>query len=276
MQKKHLYSEHNAKLTLQTSNTKMPLNWLFIPGGPGADSIYLTELLSLIDPPGNSWLLDMPGNGMHNAEFESFDEWFDIFPKVIRQFENTVVVGHSFGAMLPLLYSECEEVLKGFVILNSSPCIWLEAAVKHAKARNLPDLSKEMEEFTKNPNQATFDEALKACIPYYFPENSMKVGRKKLMEIPFSYKPAVWWQRKAAEINYNAKWIPQNVPTVIISGELDAIVPYTLFSEDSRFDRKNITREIIKGVGHFPWIEKPEEIKRIFDDFIPTLQVESR
>lgn len=67
------------KLTLQSSNTKMPLNWLFIPGGPGADSTYLAELVSLIDLPGNAYLLDMPGNGEYMVETDSYDEWFNIF-----------------------------------------------------------------------------------------------------------------------------------------------------------------------------------------------------
>ncbi|KGP62681.1 hypothetical protein EP47_02535 [Legionella norrlandica] len=173
--------------------------------------------------------------------------------------------------MLPLLYPELEKIISGLVVLNSAPCLWLEEAVKKAKDLNLPDLSLEMQIFTENPTQETFNQALVACIPYYFPKE-LAIGREKLLALPFNFVPAVWWQRKAIEINFEAKWIPQQVPTLIVSSEFDAICPSILFMEDERFQRPNIYKQYIKNAGHMPWIEKPSEIKEIFTNYLSNIR----
>ena len=106
------------------------------------------------------------------------NNWLSIFIPTIHHFQNPVVVGHSFGGMLPLLFKKCEKLLKGFIALNSAPCLWMEAAVQHAKKHQLPDLTFEMQEFTTNPNQETFNKVLDACMPYYFPSNTLEFGRR--------------------------------------------------------------------------------------------------
>lgn len=146
--------------------------------------------------------------------------------------------------------------------------MWLEEAIAMAQKLKLPDLSLEMQTFTENPTQETFNQALSACVPYYFPEETLAIGKKILNDLPVTFQPAVWWQRKAIEINYNAKWIPQNVPTLIIGAEFDAITPFSLFIKDKRFDRDNIIKHHIHNAGHFPWLEKPEEIKELFRNFL--------
>ena len=173
--------------------------------------------------------------------------------------------------MLPLLFRECENLLKGLVILNSAPCLWMEAAVHYAKKHQLPELTLEMQEFTENPNQETFNKALDACMPYYFPSSTLELGRKLLPQVSFSFEPAVWWQRKAMEISYNANWVPQSVKTLIIGAEFDAITPCSLFEKDERFNRKNIEKIFIKGAGHLPWVEKPDEVRNAIHKFLQNL-----
>lgn len=190
--KNYFYDQNNVRYTLISTNGGKSLNWLFLPGGPGADSSYFDPLTTNLDLPGNTWLIDLPGNGSHDIKKDNFDEWFDIFIPTIQRFKNPVLVGHSFGGMLPLLFPKLENILKGFVILNSSPSLWMQATVEVAKKRNLPDLSADMVEFTTNPNQETFDKALLACMPYYFEENSMKKGEELFKTMATQYLPAVW------------------------------------------------------------------------------------
>ena len=40
-----------------------PLNWLFLPGGPGIGSESLHELVDSAELPGTTWLVDLPGDG---------------------------------------------------------------------------------------------------------------------------------------------------------------------------------------------------------------------
>lgn len=170
------FDENQVRYKLMESHEGKPYNWLFFPGGPGGDSCYFQLLTQHLKLPGNTWFLDLPGNGSNTCnipEDYDYDKWFDVFLPAVQKFANPIIVGHSFGAMFPLLYPELEKCLKGFVILNSSPRFSPEEAVSYAKQFNVPDLSKEMGEFTINPNQATFEAALNACMPYYFPQKTV-------------------------------------------------------------------------------------------------------
>jgi pimeloyl-ACP methyl ester carboxylesterase len=271
--KNYLYDSNHVRYELYQTNKGKPYNWLFFPGGPGGDSSYLYSLVDELNLPGNVWLIDMPGNGsnLQDGFTDDFDQWMVIFPQIIKQFDNPVLVGHSFGGMFPLLFPELENHLKGFVILNSTPVLWLEEAVAYSKQFNLPDLSQEMQEFTLHPNQETFDTALNACMPYYFPEKTLEKGRALLSQVPFRYQPAVWWQRKAIELNFSAKWIPEKVPTLIIGSKYDCICPFSLFEKDLRFHRPNIELLFIKDAGHMDWVENPGAVRKAFKKLIPRL-----
>jgi pimeloyl-ACP methyl ester carboxylesterase len=272
--KNYLYDSDHVRYQLYQTNEGEPYNWLFFPGGPGADSSYLRSLVDELNLPGNVWLIDLPGNGSNVVEgySEDFDSWVSLFPKIIEQFDHPILVGHSFGGMFPLLFPELENKLKGFIILNSAPALWLEEAVAYSKQFDLPDLSKEMQEFTLNPNLETFKAALDACMPYYFPEATLEKGRELLAGVDFQYQPAVWWQRKAIELNFSAKWVPQKVPTLIIGSKYDCICPFTLFQKDKRFQRSNIEMLFIEDAGHMTWVENPAKTKEAFEKMILRLE----
>lgn len=264
----YFYDKDHVRFELYQTNGGDNLNWLFFPGGPGGDSSYLRGLVDELELPGNVWLIDLPGNGSNTIESDpdtdNFDFWFDLFPDIVKRFENPIVVGHSCGGMFPLLYEELEGVLKGCVILNSSPVLWQEEAVAYSKQFNLPDLSNDMQAFVANPSQETFNAALNACIPYYFPKETLEKGRELIAQVPFKYRPAVWGQIKALEGKLRSTWIPQQVPTLIVGAKYDCICPFSLFKNDQRFHRKNIELLFIENAGHFPWIENPKALKLAF------------
>lgn len=266
-----IYDDQNIRYRLYQRPSgfqKSGINWLFVPGGPGADSIYLKSLADCLEIPGNIWFVDLPGNGNHVIDNTyPFEAWLKIFPGMVTHFENPILVGHSFGGSFPLLFPELEQHLKGIVLLNSTPSLWLNEAVNYAKQFQLPDLSQEMAAFTKMPNQETFQAALNACMPYYFPFFSIEKGKALLANIPFRYEPAVWWQRKAMEMEFSAKWIPQSIPTMIVGGTFDCITPFTLFQKDQRFVRENIELHLLEDCGHLPWVEKPEKVNELFKSF---------
>lgn len=268
------FNHKRVRLT-HASQNEGPYNWLFFPGGPGADSSYLQSLSDLLHLPGNTWLVDLPGNGGNVVEADfNYDLWSDIFLHVVKEFDNPIIVGHSFGGMFPLLFSELENLLKGFVILNSAPTLWLEEAVSYAKQFQLPDLTAQMTEFTLHPNQETFKVALDACMPYYFPPQTLEQGRSLLSALPFQFPAAVWWQRKAIEMNFSAQWVPQKVPTLIVGTKYDCIVPFTLFKNDPRFKRDNIEHFYLEEAGHCGWIEEPKRFQDKFHEFARHLMLD--
>lgn len=276
----YFYDDNLVRYQLVKSNPgEIICNWLFVPGGPGVDSSYFLTLIEELDVAGNFWLIDLPANGSNvTAEIKAdynFDSWGDCLLSSIQKFQNPIYVGHSFGGMFPLLFTQLEKLLKGFVILNSAPSLWLEEAARCAKENNIPLLSEPMAEFEKNPNPFTFKAALLACAPYYFPESSLEMGEKLLKKITVNYLAAVWWLKKAYEINFNAKWIPQSVPTLIVGASHDFITPYSLFEGDKRFDRKNITMKKIHNAGHFPWLEQMAIVKEAFNGLAKQVVAES-
>jgi len=264
----YLFDENGIRYRLYKSNPGKNFNWLFIPGGPGADSRYLTSLIDTIDVPGNQWLVDFPGNGDNPCPSDyNHNQWLDIFVPMVSRFKNVVIVGHSCGAQIPLLLPELEDQISGFIALNSTPSLWLEEAAKRALADKLPDLRDEMSAFTANPNSKTFETALAACMPYYFPAFSMERGQKLLLGLPFQFAAAGWWQQKAIEIAFSAKWIPQKVPMLVIGAAFDYITPYSIYENDRRFNRPNIKMVQIEQAGHLPWVEQPETVRSLFSDF---------
>lgn len=269
----YFYDSNQVRYELYQTNGGQAYNWVFLPGGPGADSSYLRSLVDVLKLPGNVWLVDLPGNGNNVSSGPvDFDQWIALFPKVVRKFENLILVGHSFGGMFPLLFPELEECLKGFVILNSAPTLWHEEALAYSKQFNLPDFSEAMQVFVTTPSQETFAAALDACMPYYFPAATLAKGRKLLVQVPFQYLAAVWWQKKAVELNALAKWVPMQVPTLIVGGKYDCMCPFSLFEKDPRFKRDNIKLFLIEDAGHIGWIDNPHALNRAFATFISKLK----
>lgn len=273
---RYLYDANQVRYELYQANGGQPYNWLFFPGGPGSDSIYLHSLIDELKLPGNVWLVDLPGSGsnIQGGFSENFDQWMVIFPEIIKQFDHPVLVGHSFGGMFPLLFPEIEEYLKGFVILHSSPVLWTEEATTYAKQFGLPDFSREIQAFILNPNQETFEAALSVCMPYYFPKETLEKGKKMFSQGAFQYQPAIWWLKKSIELNFSAEWIPQKIPTLIVGGKYDCICPFSLFEKDERFKRDNIELFFIENAGHAGWIENPDAVRTAFEQFITRLEIE--
>jgi pimeloyl-ACP methyl ester carboxylesterase len=71
--------------------------------------------------------------------------------------------------------------------------------------------------------------------------------------------------------SYKAKWIPKNMPTLIFAGEEDSVTPINLFTKSNDFQDQNILIRKIKDAAHFPWIENPEEVVAVFEEFYQKL-----
>lgn len=276
----YFYDDNSVRYQLVKTNPgHIVYNWLFVPGGPGVDSNYFLTLIKELDVPGNFWLIDLPANGSNitaqiNADYD-FDTWGDCLLSSIQKFQNPIYVGHSFSGMFPLLFPQLEQLLIGFIILNSAPSLWLEEAAKCAKENNISLLAEPLAEFEKNPNPETFKTFLIAAAPYYFPENNLKMGKKLLEQMTINYLATVWWVKKVHEINFSAKWIPQKVPTLILGSSHDFITPYSLFENDTRFQRKNITMNKIQNAGHFPWLEQMTIVKEAFRALAKQVEAEN-
>lgn len=272
----YLWDKNKVRYQLVQSDpaTDAAYNWLFFPGGPGIDSSYFATLTPHLTLPGNTWYVDFPNNGsnlIEEMDIKNLDAWLDFFMPTIKNFANPIYVGHSFAAMLPLLYPELEEYLKGLVLFNSAPKVWLSASAEMGKKKGLPDLTDVLTAYMQNPSNDTFTAANKAFAHYYFTPDSFQEGLALLEKTPANPYGPHWWMPKVMQMNYSATWIPARVPTLIIGGSEDAVTPFSLFKEDKRFQRDNIQLAEVPGVAHFPWVGNMQQVQILIETFIKSL-----
>jgi pimeloyl-ACP methyl ester carboxylesterase len=195
-----------TRLTKAKSNSGK-YNWLFLAGGPGADSQYLNELLECLKVPGQLWRVDLPENGSNQLSDTyqndyDFEKWEPALRYLLKSIDNPILVGHSFSGLYPLLFPEIENDLRGLVLLNSATRPWIENAMKMAKIKNLPSFEKEMAEFLSNKSDETFAKARKIFYHYYFNPGQLEKGTKILSRAPFNYHASCWWLTKATSIDF--------------------------------------------------------------------------
>lgn len=234
---------------------------IFLPGGPGVDSSYFNNLSSLLRLPTHVWFLDFPGNGSNEPhDFEDFDHWFKLFPIMMSRFEKPILIGHSFGAMFPLLYPELEHLLSGLILLNGIPSLPKRSSSSVSTA--------EEKRFLQNPSEETFRKALESSMHFHFTEPYEEEGRLFLRKLPFNWKAPLWWKKTCRDIDYTAQWIPHKVPVLILGNEDDIIAPFSMFQEDPRFQRDNITIKSIKNSRHHCWMDNPQDTVEAIHQFL--------
>jgi pimeloyl-ACP methyl ester carboxylesterase len=261
------WDERGTRYTLVQSNVGTH-NWLFVPGGPGADSSYFLPLIEKLYLPGKTWLVDLPDNGSNTQNHDRgiFDDWTDCLLGAVGRFENPIYVGHSFGGMLALSLPELEDVLKGLIIIGSCPVFDAQETASMVKEKNIVIPAGPGKIFRENPTIETFKAALLAGAPRHFPPHSLEIGRELLASLVFNLRVVLWGYSRIG--SYQAKWVPQSLPTLIIGGSEDCINPISLFIKDQRFNRTNISLVVLQGSGHFPWIENCVGVKELFDQYV--------
>lgn len=264
----YLYSNAGYRAKLVSTHSGIPLHWLFLPGGPGLGSESFGNLCDVLSLPGNTWLIDYPNDGSNqNSHYPNFDTWKEGLIDFLQSFNNVIVVAHSFSGMFVLSDSKIEKSIKGLVLINTSPNKnWMQAIAQEAEKYQLPDLSHLQNQYLKHPSNSLFKKLTIASAPYFFSEATLDAGRALLESLPYSHA-AYDWAAQYFHPTYEAQWIPQDIPTLIIGGELDHITPLSLFQNERSWKRDNIFIECIKDTGHFSWINHASQIKALFDEF---------
>jgi len=251
-----VFDEFGTRYTLVQANPGSD-NWLFVPGGPGFDATSLLPLVNQLELPGKTWLIDLPGNGDNTQDYEKgiFDTWSNCILYAVQQFEKPIYVGHSYGGQLALSLPHLEPLLKGLILIGSSPrCPDIDELTRMRKERGIEDLPNEcVREFLAHQTNENFKRALFYQAVCHFPPAS-------------NFHATLWWRGKLP--HYQAQWVPQTLPTLIIGGAQDCINPAALFDRDSRFRRPNCSIITLAQAGHFPWLEQMPRIRSLFDTYI--------
>lgn len=264
-----LWTASRARLQLVRKSEWDGFNWLFLPGGPGLGSESLLPLLDILKLPGSLWLLDLPGDGSNTTSenFESFSKWPTALIEAVSRFDHVILVAHSTGGMYALSLPKLESLLEGLILLDSAPNAgWQASFAEIVRDFPVPGLGLLQERYEKNPNNQTLKEVTLASASYLFTQKGQALGIELLRSLPYNYETYQWSERYF-DRTYQAQWIPETIPTLILAGEKDLVTPLRLFKDEKRFNRENIIFKSIKEAGHFPWIENPTEVAEVFSAY---------
>jgi pimeloyl-ACP methyl ester carboxylesterase len=270
MEKTYLWTQLKARFCLGKANKLGHFNWMFLPGGPGMGSESLTELVELLDLPGNSWFLDFPGDGSNTLEDDEtyFPQWREALVEATRAFDNVILVAHSTGGMYALATPELQRTLTGIVLMNSAPdASWQGPFQEYVKNNPISEMEKCEKAYIANPNNKTLKDLTVASAPYVFHPTCPKEKRDFLKHLPYNHRSCAW-SGEHFDQTYKAKWFPKHIPALIFSGDHDVITPLANFAAIQGEDYPYVIQKMISKAGHFPWIDNPQEIRRAFEEYV--------
>lgn len=263
------WTASGARLQRIGPRSKERLHWLFLPGGPGLGSEYLSSLTSLLKLPGTVWHLDLPGDGSNTTidNRSSFSHWSRALVEAVDSLPHVILAAHSTGGMYALATPQLEKKLEGLVLMDSAPdASWRGPFLKKVKEIVLPEAERWAKIYYETPNNETLREWMLASAPYSFTQAGLAAGRELLKDLPYNYE-SCQWSAEHFDATYQARWTPKTMPTLIFAGSEDMICPLSGFEKWKEFHRPNILLREIPKAGHFPWVENPAAVMALFNEF---------
>lgn len=264
-----LWSKEGARLRQVKHNLDSNYNWVFLPGGPGMGSEYFEPLVQQLNLPGTIWLLDMPGDGSNRlgGKVIDYNKWSDYLPDAITKLSNVILVAHSFGGMLTLASPELKGKLAGLVLIDTAPNNqWMQTSAKYSTEA----MAQAQKKYLASPSDENFKQVTLTMAPLFFLKKDQQQGKKLLQNLPYNHKPFDW-AIKDFDAGYDAQWIPQNMPLLIIMGDKDILTPVSLFKQDARFNKKNIQIKILTDAAHFSLVGQEKRINQLLLNYLKSL-----
>jgi pimeloyl-ACP methyl ester carboxylesterase len=267
--KNPVWTKSKARLQCVQANNEKNYNWLFLPGGPGLGSESLRSLTEILSLPGSMWHVDFPGDGSNVSENgdENFSQWHEALIEVAEKLDNIILVAHSSGGMFALAAPELEKKLLGLILISSAPnADWQQSFAEYVKAHPLAEAEGIQSLYQESPSNDLLKKLTIASAPYFSTKENLEKMINLLEALPFNYQSHLWAANNFDSM-YQAKWVPQKIPTLIFAGDQDHLTPLKWFANSTRFQRKNILLREIKNAAHFPWIDNPTQVKQLFADY---------
>lgn len=212
-------------------------------------------------------MVDLPGDGSNRAPPGAPDDVFSVWPGAVveaaRALPDPVFVGHSTGGMYLLDTPELAPLLKGLALVDTAPdALWHPRFVAMTQAFPLPEVDAAAAVYEADPCDANIVALVVASTPWNFTPAGVGAGRELLARMPYC-SAAVSWSDEHFDQTYRARWWPEAMPVLRISGEEDRIVWQGGWAVP-RFQTANVIERTIPGAGHFPWIENPAAVRAAF------------
>lgn len=245
-------------------------SWLFLPGGPGLGSEYLTDLCNKLNLPGSIFVLDFPKDGTNTQGKLNIKYWQEGLIDLLKPYPKPVLVTHSFAGMFALNLPELENYLTGLVLMNTTTRnSFFERVSAMQQQHHLPDLVPAATQYHLTPSDEAYKEFWNTYKYYCFTGAELKEGEKIIPLFAFN-NAAYYHAIEHFYLDYSCKWFPK-MPTMTIASENDFICPPEIFLENKGFQGINNINKIIAKAGHVPWLIAFNQVQSCFDDFIMKL-----
>jgi proline iminopeptidase len=275
------YNVGGIGLFYTTNGSKMPT--LLMHGGMGLDHTYFRPWL---DPLANQMQLiyyDHRGNGQstHIADFTGIDHktWADDADALRRHLghDKIVLLGHSCGGFVAMEYARrYGRHLAGLILCCTSPAMDYPDVIKvNAKARSTPEQLQVIGRLFTTPltSNEEYQQGFHTLLSLYFKSYNPAIGAAIINSIKFNYHA---YNNTAAVLfpSFNSLgWLNQiRVPTLIIGGKYDWIMPPAQGAERLHAGIPNSELLILENSGHFPFVEERERFSAAVLDWANRLK----
>ena len=259
---------------------------LVLSGGPGFSSDYMAPVAAELSSSYRTVLPDQRGTG--RSRLEKLDETSLTVELAVADLERLrrelgigswIVLGHSWGGMLSMLYLAAHpEAVRAVVLVGSGGPTrdFFELFGNNLEARLLP-ADREAIEFWRDPAQRQADpqratyESLRAKAPAYFFERKKAWSFVALMR-PEGYTAAVnrllLTDLERTGYDLRPALRRAHLPALILQGRQDPMPESVAIELHGLLEGSQL--RFFDRCGHFPWIEQPEAFYAAVRDFLAT------
>lgn len=252
-------------------------------GGPAFTSWNLEPIQQQVAQLGYfATLMDMQGLGENpQPNLDILNNWVKQIDRLKQQLspnQPVVLIGHSWGAIMALLYTrQHPEAVSKLIFLNpvDPEKLAMQQLTEDIHERNGQENQTPQSEEDAWDNTVPEEIDINAItlrqihqvLPTYFQDYQLGLTyAQQFTPADFSIDLNVntWKEYDLNPVAYNE--IPPQIPKYFLECTQDYLMPYNLNAMQAHWTFKQ--KAIFDGCGHFPWIEKPALFKNALQQFL--------
>ncbi len=244
---------------------------VLVHGGPGTyDHSYLKPDFASLTRIAQVVYLDLRGHG--RSAWGDPDEWtYELCADDVRAFcdavgiERPVVLGHSMGGFVVMLYGARHPGHAGALVLQSTMARFDLARLVEGFRRFGGDRVAELAARDYGGDEVSDGEWAEVFAVFgpNVPGEEQLARRRKNFEV------AERGSNLMESFDVVAQLSRVDRPTLVCVGDHDAVTPVEASVEIHDALTEGISRlEVIRGAGHFPWLDVPERYFAALEDFV--------
>ncbi len=245
----------------------MPL--MLMHGGMGFDHTYFRPWLDPLAKKFQLIFYDHRGNGRSAPldDFAGVDQgaWADDADALRRHLghEKIILLGHSAGAFAAQEYAlRYGDHLAGLVLCSAAPVIdYPNVIMANAQARTTPEQLRTVGKLFSSPfiSNDEMRADIEMLLPLYFKNYDPEIGWRMAKDMQFSCDAFNHFSAVCVPaMNFLPRLHEISVPTLVISGRHDWIMPLAEGGERLHAGIAKSELAIFEQSGHFPFIEEWE------------------